>query len=435
MRAGGRLAAAIEILDDLDKSKRPAPDAIKAWGSAHRFAGSTDRSATANLVYDALRRRSSMAFRMHSDTNRAIALGALRWAWDWSIEDIMSAARDPEHGAGALTSDEAWALNAALPENMPGHIAADIPEWLWSAARRCFGNHAISEGMAMAARAPLDLRVNSLKTDRETAFKALAKLSPELTPYAPLGLRLRASQPDRRAPDIDHHAVGLKGWVEVQDEGSQLAATMCAVQPGQLVFDLCAGSGGKTLALAAAMQNKGQIFAFDSDARRLAPIRPRLQKAGVRNAQVLPAHDPEKIGEWNSKIDLVVIDAPCTGSGTWRRRPDAKWRLKPEALAERQVTQAELLQRAARLVRPGGRIAYITCSFLPEENEATIAQFLKNETRFDALAASRILSDAFGTERSEGLRNQIYPRPFGLQMSPFLTRTDGFYVSILVRQR
>lgn len=435
MRPGGRLSAAIEILAALESTRKPAPDVIRDWGIAHRFAGSSDRAAVANLVYDALRRRGSISFRMHSEAPRALALGALRWAWNWPVEQIRAAALDPTHGPGPLDPDEIWSLEALAPAEIKDHSAADIPEWLAPSLTRAFGDRMLAEGIALAQRAPVDLRVNSLKSAMENTRAALEKHLVTETPFSPVGLRMPMPKPEARAFDVDSHPVALKGWVEVQDEGSQLAAAIADARPGMLVMDLCAGSGGKTLALAAAMENRGQIFAYDSDPRRLAPIHERLRRSGVRNAQIRTAGEPETLGDLAGKMDLVVVDAPCTGAGTWRRRPDAKWRLRPGALAERQREQNAVLALGAPLVRQGGRLVYITCSMLPEENEARVADFLKANPEFEALGVDPVLRGALGEKLGRRLLDAVHLRPFGLQMAPGKTGTDAFYISVMERER
>ena len=228
-----------------------------------------------------------------------------------------------------------------------------------------FGESAVAEGRALAARAPLDLRVNTLKATREKAQKALAHLGAEPTPLSPLGLRVPLSE-DGRSASLAGEPAYLKGLVEIQDEGSQLAAQLCAAQPGEQVLDLCAGGGGKTLALAAAMDNRGQIYATDREARRLGPLYARLERAATRNVQVrtparasqmcLPISKAIAISSWSMRL------AP--GTGTWRRNPDAKWRIRPGALEQRVKEQDEVLESAALYVKPGGRLVYITCSLL-----------------------------------------------------------------------
>src|SRR5205807_5002569 len=228
----------------------------------------------------------------------------------------------------------------------------------------------------MASRAPLDLRVNTLKAKREKVLASLKHLGAQPTPWSPIGLRIELGA-DARNPGINAEEDFIKGAVEVQDEGSQLAALFSAAKPGEQVIDLCAGAGGKTLAVAAMMEGKGRLIATDHDKRQLAPIHERLSRAGVHNADVrTPKGEADPLADIRASADLVVIDAPCTGTGTWRRNPDAKWRMRPGALEIRLKDQTEVLERAAPLVQTGGRIAYITCSVLSEENGEQVSAFV-----------------------------------------------------------
>jgi 16S rRNA (cytosine967-C5)-methyltransferase len=224
----------------------------------------------------------------------------------------------------------------------------------------------------------------------------------------------------------------LKGFVEIQDEGSQLAALLAGARPGEQVVDLCAGGGGKTLALAAAMENKGQLYATDDDKRRLAPIHARLERAGVRNVQVrTPKSIGSELADLAGRIDLVLIDAPCTGIGVWRRNPDAKWRMRPGALEVRVKEQVATLERAVTLVKPGGRIAYVTCSLLDEENGAQVRAFLGRQPDFSVEKPAEV-ANALG-ERAYLFRRAVLMSDEGLLMTPRRTDTDGFFVSILKR--
>jgi 16S rRNA (cytosine967-C5)-methyltransferase len=244
-----------------------------------------------------------------------------------------------------------------------------------------------------------------------------------------LGLRIAPSE-DGRGPAVQVEPEFLKGWIEIQDEGSQLAALLSGARPGEQVVDLCAGGGGKTLALAAQMENGGQIYATDNDPRRLAPIHDRLARAGARNVQVrTPRGRADAVSDLDGRIDLVLVDAPCTGIGTWRRNPDAKWRLRPGSLEVRSKEQADVLDRAARLVRPGGRIAYITCSILPEENDDAVSALLQREPGLRVVPAGEVLAGA----GLESLADRVRFTRHGLQMTPLRTGTDGFYVAHLAR--
>lgn len=423
MRAGARQQAAIEILSSLESQRRPAADAVKAWMLSHRFAGSKDRAEIGDLVFGALRWKHSSAWRMGEDTPRAWVWGALRWGFGWSAEQIEQSTYDDPHAPAPPTEAERAALAGSTLDGAPAHVRGDFPDWLSESFARAFGDAAAEEGAALAAPAPLDLRANALKTTREKLIAALAE-SPKLneppapTPYAPEGVRIPWKQ-GRTVPWATEQSF-VKGWFEVQDEGSQLAALLSGAEPGMQVADVCAGGGGKTLALAALMQNKGQIFAHDVDGRRLAPVKERLDRAGARNVQIrTPLRTRDALEDLRERMDVVLVDAPCTGSGTWRRNPDSKWRLRPNALAKRLEEQRQALALAAPLVKPGGRLVYVTCSVLPEENEDQIAAFLASYDGFDAVG---LASPA-----------PAYERAYGLQMTPLKTGCDGFYVAVLRR--
>ena len=308
-------------------------------------------------------------------------------------------------------------------------MAGDFPEWLAPQFEASFGADAAEEGRALAERAPVDLRANLLKTTRDKALAALAHLSPQPTPLSPVGLRV-AIRPDGRGPALSAEPAYVKGLVEVQDEGSQLAALLAEAKPGMQVLDLCAGAGGKTLAMAAAMDNHGQVYATDEDGRRLAPIFGRLARSGARNVQVRAPRGPtDVLADLEERCDLVMIDAPCTGSGAWRRNPDAKWRMRPGALEQRLKDQDAALESAMRFVKRGGRIVYVTCSVLRAENEDRTIAFL---ARHDDM----LPVDAAAQARSAGLpalaehASRFGP---GFRLSPRATGTDGFYIATLTR--
>ena len=247
-----------------------------------------------------------------------------------------------------------------------------------------------------------------------------------------LGLRIRL-RADAKSPAIHAEPAFIKGMVEVQDEGSQLAALLAGAWPGEQVVDLCAGAGGKTLALAAAMENHGQIYATDSDKRRLAPIHARLERAGARNIQVrTPRSTTDVLADVAGRADLVLIDAPCTGIGAWRRNPDAKWRVRPGALAARLKEQITVFETAAGLVKPGGRIAYVTCSVLAEENEDQVRGFLGRHGEFALVPPGEVVR-ALG-EQASAFARAVLTSESGLLMTPRLTGTDGFFVSVLMRR-
>lgn len=431
MTPAGRLSAAIEVLADIQTRRRPAADVLKDWGLSHRFAGSGDRAAIAGLVYDALRRQASAAWIMGEMSPRSVLLGMLRLERRMEVTAIDRLCDGSRFAPQPLSDGERAALHAADLSQAPAHVLGDYPEWLDPHFARVFGDERAQEGAALALRAPIDLRVNALNGDRDAAAEALADFSPQPTPWSPWGLRIAVTA-DAKSPALHAEPAFLKGLVEVQDEGSQLAALFTGAKPGEHVVDLCAGAGGKTLALAAMMANRGQIFATDPDKRRLAPIHARLERAGTRNVQVrTPRSAGDPLADLAGRADLVVVDAPCTGCGAWRRNPDAKWRIRPGALQQRVAEQKAVLARAAPLTKPGGRIAYITCSVLDEENGAQVRAFLADHADF-RLAPPAELPAALG-ERADAFGGVALLAEEGVLLTPRRTGTDGFFIALLRR--
>jgi 16S rRNA (cytosine967-C5)-methyltransferase len=429
MTPGARVAAAIEVLSDIEARRRPAADSLKDWGIARRFAGSKDRSAIASLVYDALRRKASSEWLMGAAGARAGVIGALRQLRGAAEAEFDALFSGEGHAPPPLTAAERERLARGGLDDAPAHVRGDYPEWLAPAFAASFGAEAAAEGRALAERAPVDLRVNTLKADRDRAQAALAHLEPAPTPFSPVGLRI-AITAEGRGPALAAEPAYVKGLVEVQDEGSQLAALLSGAAPGAQALDLCAGGGGKSLAMAAMMANQGQIYATDPDGRRLMPILDRLERAGARNVQVrAPRGARDILGDLAGRCDLVFVDAPCTGSGAWRRNPDAKWRMRPGALEQRIKDQTETLEQAALYVKPGGRIVYVTCSVLRAENEDRVAAFLAGHADFLPLDAGH-QARAAGVPGLAAQASRFGP---GLRLSPLRTATDGFYVAALTR--
>ncbi|MGO9755059.1 MAG: RsmB/NOP family class I SAM-dependent RNA methyltransferase [Roseiarcus sp.] len=429
MIPGARVAAAIEALADIEERRRPAADSLKDWGLAHRFAGSKDRSAIAGLVYDALRRKASSAWIMGEDSARAGVIGALKQGRGLSDEEIARLFSGEGHAPQPLSATERDRVAHGGLDGAPAWVRGDYPEWLAPAFEASFGAGAADEGRALAGRAPVDVRVNTLKGDRDKALAALGHLSPTPTPISPVGLRFSISA-EGRGPALAAEPAYAKGLVEVQDEGSQLAAVLSNAAPGAQVLDLCAGAGGKSLAMAAMMNNQGQIYATDPDGRRLMPIFERLERAGARNVQVrAPKGARDILSDLTGRCDLVFVDAPCSGSGAWRRNPDAKWRMRPGALQQRIRDQTETLEKASQFVKPGGRLLYATCSVLRDENEDRIDVFLAARADFLPIEAAHLTRSA----GLPGLAAQASKLGAGLRLSPLQTATDGFYIAALAR--
>jgi 16S rRNA (cytosine967-C5)-methyltransferase len=423
VRDGGRLSAALDVLTQVEQRHKPVRLALKAWGDGARYAGSKDRAWVSGLVLDVLRRRRSLAWRMGDDSPRAAALAALHVLWNWPVERIAEAAADAPHGPGPLTEAERAALvQPHDPADAPPAVRGDYPDWLAPSLERAFGAQAPLEGAALAERAPVDLRVNTLKTDVAAALKALEPLGAAPTEVLPEALRMPAADPTQRGGALETIPAFSKGWFEVQDLASQIAAAAAGDITGAQVLDLCAGGGGKTLALAAAMANTGQIYAYDSEARRLADTVRRSERAGIRNLQVRSPVYADPLKGLAGKMDVVFVDAPCTGAGAWRRHPDTKWRLTAEALKKRTADQDAVLDHAAQFVKPGGRIVYVTCSILPEEDEDRVAAFLARTIDFSVKPATS------NPKLVQNLTGEGY-----LRLSPRASGTDGFFVAVLER--
>jgi len=426
MREAGRVQAAIEVLAEVMERHRPASLALADWGRAHRFAGSGDRAAIGDLVYDALRKKTKLAVQMETDTPRAIVIAAASDVM--GAQAVIAAADGSQHALAPLSQDEQTALQAVRC-NPPAAQWAAIPEWLWDSFASTFGDTVRAEAAAFSQRAPLDMRANRLKADRNKVLKAFEKFGAVATPFSPVGVRIPPRNDGRRLPNVEAETAHGKGWFEIQDEGSQIAALLAGAGPRQQVLDLCAGSGGKTLAMGAEMGNTGQLYAYDRDRQQLRPIFERIKRAGLRNVQVMEAGDEAACDALGGRFDVVIIDAPCTGSGTWRRRPDPKWRLKPDMLDARIGEQRALLSRAAPLVKPGGRLVYVTCSVLPQENSHRIAEFRRTHTEFTIVPTDQAWSTTLGSAApgsADGMTDTLL-------LSPARHGTDGFFVAVMAR--
>ncbi|MFO1014180.1 MAG: RsmB/NOP family class I SAM-dependent RNA methyltransferase [Caulobacteraceae bacterium] len=422
MRDGGRLAAAIGVLEDMRDRHKPAHLALKSWGDSARYAGSKDRAFVSGLVLDALRRRRSGSWRIGGEGARAEVLATLGLDWYWPIDRLAEACADL-HGPGNLTEAEREGL--ASPRDLfgaPQAIQGDYPDWADPHFARVYGGERGAVLQGHVGRAPVDLRINILKTSIEAGLKALAPLEASAPGLMPEAARIAPPLAAERAPSIETVPEFGKGWFEVQDLGSQIAAACAGDVVGQRVLDYCAGGGGKTLALAAAMRNTGQLYAYDTDARRLADTVRRGERAGAANLEVRSPIVKDVLADLTSQMDLVFVDAPCTGSGTWRRHPDAKWRLSEKQLAIRMGEQDKVLDAAATYLKPGGRIVYVTCSLFAEENEDRVKAFLARTPGFDQGRITLAAAQPYLTK--EGF----------LRLAPDTSGTDGFFAAILVRR-
>jgi len=431
MTPAARIAATIELLGTIEAEggARAADRCVQGFFRARRYAGSKDRADITTRIYAVLRRRAELDWWLEREgvppDARGRILAALAMLERKAPGEIPALFADGEHAAGSLSEAEialAHRLSTADATAAPDWARGGFPEWLKPQLERRFGAGLLSAMQALQERAPVDLRVNPVKGTREQALEALRvlRVPAEPTRLSQIGIRL-----GERAK-IDDKAIHQTGLVEPQDEGSQLVSLLVEAEPKMQVVDLCAGAGGKALAIAAGMGNRGQIYACDTDARRLSRLNPRVQRAGVRNIQAIALADSDSdpfLATTAGRADRVLVDAPCSGTGTWRRNPEARWRLTPKILEEVMGQQDRLLDRAAGLVKPGGRLIYVTCSLLPCENEDRIADFLSRRPEFVPLPVPEIWSRL--------LSAPCPAQDAMLQLTPGRDGVDGFFIAVL----
>jgi 16S rRNA (cytosine967-C5)-methyltransferase len=433
MTPGARIEAAIGLLSAIGEGRGAADDIVADYFRRHRFAGAKDRQAISRHIYGVLRQRGAIDYWLARNNcvpdARHRLLVELVLFEEWSLDQIARACdgdrfRPVQLGVGETRLIEALAEQPPYPKDMPPEARGNFPAWLSPSLERAFGNSLNREMTAMQDEAGLDLRVNLLKAEREAVYVALMKQGIELahTKLSPIGLRLFERVP------LGTLELFKSGAIEVQDEGSQIAALLADARPGMRVCDFCAGAGGKTLAMAASMNNRGHLVAADIAERRLERATQRLRRAGasIVQRQALTSARDKWVKRHAAGFDRVFVDAPCTGTGTWRRNPDAKWRLKPEDVAELPVLQAEILDSAQRLVKPGGRLIYATCSVLMEEDEDQVAKFLETHADFTLLPIGDVWADTIGGD--------CPARGDTLRLSPARHSTDGFFVAVFERK-
>ncbi len=433
MTPAARYAAAIEVLDQIAGARGAADEVLKAWGRNHRFAGSKDRKALAEIVFTALRTRARSAWAMGGEDGRALVLGSLWFAEGQGMDEIAALFTGEGHAPPALTEDERTRLSADLSA-APDWVQAGIPQWIAKRLKAQFGETWLEEAKAAsAARAPVDLRVNTIRGDVDGALRLLAHeaVKPERAPFSTLGLRL----PPAFARDVQLLRAYTSGWVEVQDEGSQIVAALARVNPGDTVIDYCAGGGGKTLALGAALHGSGRLIASDVNPKRLQAMGERLQRAGVTAEVRKLGPNGEGVDDLEACADLVFVDAPCSGSGTWRRHPEAAWRLTPETVERLSALQSDILARAAKLVKPGGRLVYVTCSLLDAENGGVAGRFAADHPTFRPRPVAGAVDTPKLTDHARTRLSALANGGHTLQLTPYRTGTDGFFAALFERDR
>jgi 16S rRNA (cytosine967-C5)-methyltransferase len=436
MTPGARVAATIELLDDIvSHADRPADAVANAFFRARRFIGGGDRRAVSERVWLILRRWGQLWWWLERTRHPALARGVsaraivaadLLLIEGLSLKDLLTMFDGGRYRPAPLEDAELGALRQmeghSLPHpEQPDWVRLNVQEWLVPHLKEAYGEAWGREIAALDTPPPVDLRVNRLKATPDEARAALKREGIETEPmrFAGDGLRL-SKRLSVVAGDAFHN-----GLIEIQDEGSQLVAALVDAKPGMQVADYCAGAGGKTLAIAAGMNNRGRVVALDVLESRLDRSAQRLRRAGAHNVErrALSPDNRKWLKRQAGNFDRVLVDAPCTGTGTWRRNPDGRWTLRPEDLAELVPKQAEILDAAARLVKPGGALVYATCSVLPDENERQIEAFVLRHPDFDVTPVNDVLP-------AEGIASGPY-----LRLSPLRHGTDGFFAARLVRRR
>ena len=397
-------AALVQIL----AFQGPADQALSRYFRGHRQLGSRERAFVAEAAFAVLRRKRSLEAAAGSAAPAALIAAALMRVLGYSGRSLRGLVDEPLLAR----------IRAARSELLPEAMRADLPDWAWERlAAQYGGDEAMRIAQGLLNAAPLDLRVNLARVSREQALARLAQdgLEGSPTPYSPAGIRLAGK------PAINRHPLFQDGLVEVQDEGSQIPSWLLAPRRGEMVADYCAGAGGKTLALAMLMRGAGRIYAMDVSAKRLAALAPRAARAGVSSIHplVLSGDNDSRVKRLAGKLDRVLVDAPCSGFGTLRRNPDLKWRHGADAVAELAAKQLRILGAAARLVKPGGRLVYATCSILQEENEAVASAFHAAHAGFAPLSCKALLA-AQHMQLDTGEYLRLWPQLHG---------TDGFFAA------
>lgn len=409
------------VLSNLLEFSGPADAKLSEFFRNHRDLGTKERAFVAESVYGVLRRLRFLSTVTANEENDPDDARKLILAWMLRVQGMSI--RELEPMLSEQQKEWAHVIKAKSTDNLPLAVQADVRDWLWDKLVAQYGEaEALTIARSMHEQATLDLRVNTIKGSRD---EVLAKFIAEntsgetnvtKTPYSPIGIRM----PNRM--NIGRHILFTEGKIEVQDEGSQLLAHLVTAKRGMMVADLCAGAGGKTLAMGALMRNTGRLYAFDVSEKRLHNLGQRLKRSGLSNlnAQVISSETDPKLKRLNGKFDRVLVDAPCSGLGTLRRNPDIKWRQTPQDIAELNVKQSNILARAAKLTKVGGRLIYATCSLLSEENEQIAEQFLATHADFKLLNAAEILA-----QQQINLDTGHY-----LKLLPHIHHTDGFFAAV-----
>ncbi|MBL8631073.1 MAG: RsmB/NOP family class I SAM-dependent RNA methyltransferase [Rhodospirillaceae bacterium] len=430
MTPSARVQDAIELIDAILNSSRPADGTVLSFFRGRKFVGAKDRRAISDQAWRIQRTHAKLCWLLGTEApnGRLLVMADMIANDDMTLDRVAGFFSGARFGAPKLSENERR-MGHRVEEyktrtEMPRAVRLEVPFWVLPKLDEAFSNRADTEIAALNTEAALNLRVNTLKADRETMLNQLAEenLAPEVTLLSPLGMRVRGRM------NLASHKDFRSGKFEVQDEASQICALMVDAKPGQAVLDLCAGAGGKTLAIAATMNNKGRVIACDVATGRLIRSKQRLRRAGVHNAtlRILEGDNDKWVKRQKGTFDRVLVDAPCSGIGSWRRNPDARWRLTPEDLERLAIVQDRVLHQGAGAVKKGGRLIYATCSLLPEENQNRVDAFLAKDSNFKVIPWQTIWPNAVKTAMPE------WPFPY-LTLSPARNGCDGFFLAVLER--
>ena len=428
MKLASQIQSSIEILEQILNRYRTVPSVMKEWAVNNRYAGVKDRATITNILNASLRRKISSSYIMSDDSPRAILIGTLINEFQFNINNLYDLFNNEIHAPESLSGEEVFKIEGAKErlKEAKNWIKNDLPEWAVSEYERTFDIDQAEQLQHLSNMPDLDIRVNSIKTNILKVEGELQKFLPTRTHHSPFGLRFKATGLSHKYPNLEKTLAYSKGHIEIQNEGSQIASILSGVIPGQQVLDYCAGHGGKAAVLSMLMNNTGQIFLHDIDEFRLSNVPSRMRRLGIKNYQIKV--DLGNIQN-NNLFDVVFVDAPCTGSGTWRRKPDLKWRSSKEKLNDNIKAQHDIIREASKFVKVGGKLIYVTCSIFDSENDSQISNFVSSNSTFKLIN----YQTQWKYNENNIPRNAKSHNDDTLLLSPMTHNTDGFFVAILER--